>query len=89
MDKEIIYNKAKALKETIEKIKGSDIKNEMIVNSCNILIQEAKAIDNLTDLQEVCWDKNTKSAAKAEIDFNLGQILAVLRKKDGCSIDFA
>lgn len=80
MDKGVIYNKARALKKTIEKINGQDIKNKMIVDTCNTLIQESKAIekDNLKDLKEVSWDENTKSAAKAEIDFSIGQILAVL-----------
>ena len=82
MDREIIYNKAKAISETIKKIEESDIVNKMIVDSCNRLIQEAKTIekDNLADLKEVSWDKDNGCASKEEIDFNLSQILAVFKK---------
>ena len=81
MDREVIFAKANALIKVVKTIETPNIEQKVIVDSCNILIQEAKAIkkDELIDLQIVSWDENSNCASKIEIKFNLTQIITVLK----------
>jgi len=88
MEREVILKKARALIKTVKTIETSNVKDRVIVDSCNTLIQEAKAIKKaeLIDLQKVSWDENSNSVSKTEINFNLTQIIAVLKPEWGIGV---
>ena len=87
MNREAIYERAKAIKEAVEKIETPDVEDKAIVKNCNTLVQESKAVEkDLKDLQEIPWDEDNNCASKTETLSALNQIIALLKPEWGTGV---